>query len=386
MLRHVGDDGVPRYFLVRAGHGYSQGNWQLPGGARSSRETPIQAAARELAEEAGLSQQYMNRIRLTGQHVFRHPRHDWTYVTYTADAPSRFHPRVDGYETVEAGWFAEAEMRELDLHGSLRNNLPEIMGRHPAPHLSPDEIPDFVSSPEFAALNKDAGLPEPTLADWYPRPFEPQLDGRYEAGARPAVAESSPGGSTGRHHTEFAQILSRDEAHVGIRAYVSDIYLDNNWMMREAAEGKMELTADELQFNANFDTAMAKLPDYEGPVVRLTNLTDEQLSRYQVGSRVTEAAPTSASRSISDIPAAIAEAANVEKRIFSQTGKDISRIFATPIRTRGGLSGRNPIRYHWTVRRSRHRPHRYRDDRRRALTGTIATRAGASFTRTGPWR
>ncbi|MGW1743048.1 NUDIX domain-containing protein [Nocardia sp. NPDC001965] len=330
MLRNVGDDGVPRYFLVRAGRGYSQENWQFPGGARSSHETPVQAAARELAEETGLSQPYMNRIRLTGQHVFRHPRHDWTYVTYTADAPSRFHPRIDGYETVDAGWFTEAEMRELDLHDSLRNSLPDIMSRHPAPHLRPHEIPDFASSPQFAALNKDAGLPDPTLADWYPRPFEPQVGSPYDAGARPDIADTAQAGSSGRRHIEFAQILSREEAHVGIGGYVSNLYQDFNWMMREAADGTMELDADELAHIANVDTALSKLPDYEGPVVRLTTLDDGQLSRYQEGHRVKEAAVTSAARSLSAIPAGIAESANVEMRINSLSGKDISRISQRP--------------------------------------------------------
>ncbi|NUP25817.1 MAG: NUDIX domain-containing protein [Nocardia sp.] len=330
MLRHIGDDGVPRYFLVRSGRGYSQENWQLPGGARSSLETPIQAAARELAEEAGLSQQYMNRIKLTGQHVFRHPRHDWTYVTYTADVPSRFHPRIDGRETADAGWFTEAEMRKLDLHDSLRDSLPDIMSRHPAPHLAPGEIPDFAASPQFAALNKDAGLPDPTLTDWYPRPFEPQVDSRYDSGTRPDIADTSQADPTGRRHIEFAQILSRKEAHVGIGGYVTSIYQDFNWMMREAADGAMVLEPDELAYISTVDTALSKLPDYEGPVVRLTTLDDGQLSRYQEGSRVKEAAVTSASRSISAIPAGIAESANVEMRMNSLSGKDLSRISIRP--------------------------------------------------------
>ncbi|WP_275952242.1 ADP-ribosyltransferase [Mycobacterium heckeshornense] len=75
--------------------------------------------------------------------------------------------------------------------------------------------------------------------------------------------------------------------------------------------------------------ALEKLPTYDGPVVRGTNLPPEVLARYQPGEVVTESAFTSTTTNPA-VALSPAFAGNVEFRILSSTGRDVSSFSMFP--------------------------------------------------------
>jgi 8-oxo-dGTP pyrophosphatase MutT (NUDIX family) len=102
------------------------GAWELPGGRVDAGESAVVAAVRETAEESGL------RVRITGLvGLFTDPAH---VVQATAGGEIRQQfvvvpsacaewgtPWVDGDETVDAAWFAPADIDALILEaGSCR--------------------------------------------------------------------------------------------------------------------------------------------------------------------------------------------------------------------------------------------------------------------------
>ena len=75
--------------------------------------------------------------------------------------------------------------------------------------------------------------------------------------------------------------------------------------------------------------ALDKLPPYEGPVFRGTDLPPDVLAQYQPGAAVTE--PAFFSTSINPaVPQSTAFAGNVEFRVLSRTGRDISSFSMFP--------------------------------------------------------
>ncbi|WP_280507946.1 alpha/beta fold hydrolase [Nocardia flavorosea] len=127
LVRHVDEQGVPRYLMLKMSEGYSQANWQIPGGAKGSKETAANAAARELFEEAGVTQKELDRLQIVGSHIYEHPIYDWTYETVVVDAPGAFELRVDGREAVAGGWFTEEQIRRMNVHNVLKSNMPSLL-------------------------------------------------------------------------------------------------------------------------------------------------------------------------------------------------------------------------------------------------------------------
>jgi hypothetical protein len=93
-----------------------------------------------------------------------------------------------------------------------------------------------------------------------------------------------------------------------------------NWVLRNDAAGPRDkLITDDI------NTALSKLPDYQGEVTRRLTLSEEDLARYEPGRSVTEKAFTSSSKS--------SEAAfdrPVEMQIVSKHGKDVSEFARKP--------------------------------------------------------
>jgi hypothetical protein len=75
--------------------------------------------------------------------------------------------------------------------------------------------------------------------------------------------------------------------------------------------------------------ALDKLPAHEGPVFRGTNLPPEVLGQYQPGAIVTESGFLSTSRDLT-VAQSEAFAGNVEFRILSKSGRDISSLSVLP--------------------------------------------------------
>ncbi|MEU6827365.1 hypothetical protein ABZ894_01815 [Nocardia beijingensis] len=78
-----------------------------------------------------------------------------------------------------------------------------------------------------------------------------------------------------------------------------------------------------------FNQALGKLPAHEGPLVRHTTLTDEQLARYVEGEPTTEIGFTSASTKPTGANEFLVQNSNVEYHIVSKTGRDYSQ-YGTP--------------------------------------------------------
>jgi hypothetical protein len=75
--------------------------------------------------------------------------------------------------------------------------------------------------------------------------------------------------------------------------------------------------------------ALKKLPTYEGPVVRGTDLPPEVLDQYQPGQVVTESAFTSTTTDPA-VARSPTFTGNVEFRIMSSSGRDISSLSMFP--------------------------------------------------------
>ncbi|MFE7799429.1 ADP-ribosyltransferase domain-containing protein [Nocardia sp. NPDC057440] len=86
-----------------------------------------------------------------------------------------------------------------------------------------------------------------------------------------------------------------------------------------------KITAEQQRYIDDLNAGLSKLPDYRGPVSRVTELTPEQLAKYQKGGNITEEAFTSTSPARAG--GGVREG-NVEFQIFSQTGKDITQYSA----------------------------------------------------------
>jgi hypothetical protein len=106
--------------------------------------------------------------------------------------------------------------------------------------------------------------------------------------------------------------------------YTGPGYQDlNNALRIDALEASQQARVDAII------RALEKLPPYEGTVIRGTNLPVDVLDRYQPGQVITEPAFTSTTtiRAVAEGPAF---AGNVEFRIFSTTGRDISSFSMYP--------------------------------------------------------
>lgn len=112
LLRAPLEDGTPAVLLQHRAWWSHQGDtWGLPGGARDSHETPVQAAVREAGEEAGLA---ADRIAVRAALVTADVG-AWTYTTVVADAGELLAVEPN-QESVELRWVPEAEVAELPLH------------------------------------------------------------------------------------------------------------------------------------------------------------------------------------------------------------------------------------------------------------------------------
>src|SRR6476469_7860672 len=94
--------------------------WGIPGGARDSHETAVQAALREAAEEAGI---VADDVEVTG---LWHDDHDgWEYVTVVASALADIEV-VANAESTELRWVPSVEVDSLNLHPGFAKSWPRV--------------------------------------------------------------------------------------------------------------------------------------------------------------------------------------------------------------------------------------------------------------------
>lgn len=126
LLRAPGPD--PRDPLVllqlRVGWSHHGGTWGLPGGARDSTETPVQAALREAAEETSIDPVAVA-VRGSVVDDLGGDPSGWSYTTVVADVPEPLATVVDR-ESDALEWVPESAVAGLPLHPGLSVSWPGL--------------------------------------------------------------------------------------------------------------------------------------------------------------------------------------------------------------------------------------------------------------------
>ncbi|HWA67292.1 MAG TPA: NUDIX hydrolase [Mycobacteriales bacterium] len=110
-------DDAGRLLLVRRANPPAKGSWTLPGGRVEAGETPRQAAAREVAEETGLTVtvgDLLATVPVLGYRV-----HDFAATVVSG----RLQPADDA---ADARWFSLRELGALDLSPGLLDALADM--------------------------------------------------------------------------------------------------------------------------------------------------------------------------------------------------------------------------------------------------------------------
>jgi 8-oxo-dGTP diphosphatase len=95
--------------------------WGIPGGARDSHETPLEAALREANEEIGIDTQL-----LTVVDEFVDDHGPWRYHTIVAKADPKLIAHEMNDESLEVKWISIAEVENQILHPSFEKTWPQL--------------------------------------------------------------------------------------------------------------------------------------------------------------------------------------------------------------------------------------------------------------------
>jgi 8-oxo-dGTP diphosphatase len=106
------DDGDLKVLLIQRGIEPYQGKWALPGGFVRTDETLDDAARRELREETGLTDVFLEQLYTFGT-VDRDPRERVVSVAYFALVPLGLHAPQAATDARSAAWFAVSELPSL---------------------------------------------------------------------------------------------------------------------------------------------------------------------------------------------------------------------------------------------------------------------------------
>jgi 8-oxo-dGTP diphosphatase len=127
--RHWGRYGAAGLYLtsrdgvlvqLRPEWAHQGGTWSIPGGARDSHETVLEAALREAREEAGVDPAS---VELIGYQRTQHP--DWRYDTVLARTAGPVHVTPHA-ESVRLAWEPLDSLADLDLHPGFAAALPAL--------------------------------------------------------------------------------------------------------------------------------------------------------------------------------------------------------------------------------------------------------------------
>lgn len=99
------DDGALKVLLIQRGIAPHKGQWALPGGFVRTDETLDDAARRELAEETGLIDVFLEQLYTFGE-VKRDPRERVVSVAYYALVKQAAHIATADTDATDARWFA----------------------------------------------------------------------------------------------------------------------------------------------------------------------------------------------------------------------------------------------------------------------------------------
>ncbi|GAA2328118.1 hypothetical protein GCM10010170_004390 [Dactylosporangium salmoneum] len=96
----VRDPQLTRILLLRQPPG---AGWSLPAGLMDRGETPVQCAARELAEETGIKLP-PERMRAANPNAIVHTRGQWVDMVFETEVEPGVELVVDSAEVIEAAW------------------------------------------------------------------------------------------------------------------------------------------------------------------------------------------------------------------------------------------------------------------------------------------
>ena len=97
--------------------------WGIPGGARDSHESVLEAAIREAKEETGIDP-----VHLTPIQTFSDDHGSWRYDTVIAYANDELVARELNDESHEVRWVEIEKVEELTLHPSFEKSWPTLKG------------------------------------------------------------------------------------------------------------------------------------------------------------------------------------------------------------------------------------------------------------------
>ena len=128
--KHWGLNGAAGLLLVRedtlllqhrAEWVHNGNTWGIPGGARDSHESMIDAAVREAIEETGIEADLMTPVEIhTDDHL------DWRYDTVIATAKAELIPHNMNDESQELRWVRWSEIDSMLLHPSFAKSWPSV--------------------------------------------------------------------------------------------------------------------------------------------------------------------------------------------------------------------------------------------------------------------
>ncbi|WP_157382978.1 ADP-ribosyltransferase [Nonomuraea coxensis] len=220
----------PRYLLMRQSQNVSNaGKWQLPGGALESLERPVNGAARELSEELGVDQSYLDKLQLKGEHTVEVGGNGWKYTNLAADGPT-FTPKLDTFEASAARWFTLPEIARMangdQLHPALAKALPDILDLyHDAPATPPPKD-------HYVATGTERRLKPPVDFSTY--------SGLSTEGPRPSLEQTIRRTESGLYYSAPAAHIPRD-APFGARL-VDTSFGETVWqpVLRDMTEAERE--------------------------------------------------------------------------------------------------------------------------------------------------
>ena len=97
--------------------------WGIPGGARDSHESVLEAAIREAKEETGIDP-----VHLTPIQTFSDDHGSWRYDTVIAHASDDLVAHELNDESHEVRWVEIEKVEELTLHPSFEKSWPTLKG------------------------------------------------------------------------------------------------------------------------------------------------------------------------------------------------------------------------------------------------------------------
>ncbi|MFI6513558.1 NUDIX domain-containing protein [Streptosporangium sp. NPDC050855] len=153
--------GTPHILMQkRAYWSHHGGTWGLPGGARDSHESGVEAALREASEEA-----VMDRTGLRVQGVYLDDHGGWSFETVIAEASGLLPVAPANSESIALRWLPVEKVTTRNLHPGFAETWPEV-GLALAPSLVVLDVANVVGArAEHGWWNDRAGAAAGLLAE-----------------------------------------------------------------------------------------------------------------------------------------------------------------------------------------------------------------------------